>query len=423
MQRALGRAFPAAEDIQYLDSLVALAFGEHVNLAKLPAVSAAFSSALAKEMHPERAVAEGNCRIAGLEYDFLGERSDIEDWTVGQILSVLRLRRTMPTKQAAVIGTMRDDGIYAIEWIAHYQSLGFDPLVIYSNDNADFSERLLRRLADRAEIIFVESRTSGRVRPEVKAFEHAYHFVPEVRACEWALYVDSDEFFVPAPRYNDRIENVIEDLKRQREPVTPSAVLYQWLWFVSGMVFERKPGLLMERFRYASPNSLTKPFVRLRDLMSMRLQHVPEMFPGAVIVDASYEPVDMEQVWTPREPTYARGRINHYWPKSFQEFSLKKARGDSLPLEDDEYRRDFSLFFEWNAPETREIFHPPDEAFLAKVKARCESLRAIDGVREAEAQVERRFSELLNRYHADGGLARIYQALRRTTSYGLTPTA
>jgi hypothetical protein len=420
MRRAIERALPRAEDLPHINAVISLSLGESVDRSGLPPISVAF----ARELEG-RAAAEspGVGRIVGREYDFLGERTEIEDWTIAQFLNVLRLRRSTPTKRAAVIGTMRDDGIYALEWIAHYQTLGFDTLVIYSNDNADSSEQLLRRLDEHGEIIFIESLTSGRVRPEVKAFEHAFHFVEDVRACEWALFVDSDEFLVLAPRFCGEIGNAIDELNERSDPAKPSAVLYHWLWFNSGMVFERKPGLLTERFCYATPNWLTKPLVRLRDLLSMRLQHVPELFPGASIVDSRYRAIDSAKVWKPGRPDYSSGRINHYWTKSFQEFSLKKARGDALPLEDDEYRRSFSLFFEWNAPETLKTYYPPDGRFLAKVKARCEALRALEGVHEAEMQVERRFSALLDRYKSEGGLERIYRALRDTTASGGTPTS
>jgi hypothetical protein len=424
LRLALADAFPRASDSAHLDELIRILFRDVADVSLLPPASAAFAGAIAGRMQRGGGVAQesGSCaRIAGLDFDFLGERQEIEDWPIAQFLSCLQLRTTLPTRKAAVVGTMRDDGIYAIEWVAHYQALGFDPIVIYSNDNVDGSETLLRLLGEHGQIIFVESITSGRVRPEVKAFEHAFHFVDEVRACEWALWMDSDELFVPAPRYRNRVENFLEDLNQPREPVSPSAVLHNWLWFNSGMIFERRPGLLMERFRHATPTWLTKPIVRLRDLLSMRLQHVPEMFPGGAIVDSSLTPVDLERVWQPREPVYQRGSVNHYWPKSFQEFSLKKARGDALPLEDDEYRRAFSLFFQWNAPETPETFIPPNEALVSTVKDRCEALRSLEGVREAEAAVEKHFAILLDRYQSDGGLDRIYEDLRANTPHGLQP--
>ena len=227
-----------------------------------------------------------------------------------------------------------------------------------------------------------------------------------------------------APKYENRIGAVLDDIERHSsQPV--SAVLYEWLWYNSGMIFERRPGTLAERFEYASPHWLTKPLARLRDLLTMRLQHLPELrADDCAIVDSTFRPVDVDNMWTRHEPNYGGGRINHYWPKSFQEFSLKKARGDALPLPawDNEYRRAFSLFFQWNAPETPDTWVPPDPTLAIKVKRRCEALRALDGVPECEAEIERRFGTLLARYRDKGGLEQIYNTLRKTTKWGLEAT-
>jgi hypothetical protein len=109
---------------------------------------------------------------------------------------------------------------------------------------------------------------------------------------------------------------------------------------------------------------------------------------------------------------YAGGRINHYWPKSFEEFSLKKARGDTLKMADNEYLRDFRLFFEWNGPETPETYQPVDTAFLSTVRRGMAKLRSMPGVAACEAEVERQFPRLLARYDAAGGLPQIYEAVK-----------
>lgn len=423
LRHFLRSAYPDDPDVGSVSRLVNLALNGRVPAPELSEVGTLFTHAIENvrarwfgdPTTPTERLA--GHRIAGLEFDFLGERRDVADWSIAQTLLYLLMRRIKPSRRAAVVGTMRDDGLYALEWVAHYQTLGFELLVIYSNDNLDGSEHLLRRLAEQGQIIFVESRTAGMVRPEVKAFDHALQFVPEMREHEWGLFVDSDELLILAPRFQNRIGALLEEIDHQEVP--PAAILYQWLWYNSGMRFDRRPGLLLDRFRYASDHWLAKPMVRLRDVLTMRLQHVPELFPGASMVDSGYFSVDVEEAWTPRAPNYTGGRLNHYWPKSFQEFSLKKARGDALPITDDEYRRSFELFFQWNAEETPETYHPPDETFLRAVGERVNALRALPGVRAAEAEVERRYSTLLNRYDAEGGLRRIYERLHETTESGL----
>ncbi len=47
---------------------------------------------------------------------------------------------------------VRNEGPYLLEWIMHYQLLGFDRIIIFSNDNNDGSDALLAALHE-AQII------------------------------------------------------------------------------------------------------------------------------------------------------------------------------------------------------------------------------------------------------------------------------
>jgi hypothetical protein len=351
-------------------------------------------------------------RVIGRDFDFIGEPSNVESWSPIQLLNHLMLAQIVPTRKAAVVCPMRDDGIFAIEWIAHHLALGFHHAFIYTNDNADGSELLLRRLADHGVITLMESETDGQVRPELKAFEHAVQLLPEARDFEWLLFVDSDEFLMLGPQHHHNVDKMLSALAARYPDQLPAAILYEWLWYISGMVFEKRSGLLIERFQHARPHWLTKSLVRVADLITMRPQHHPELKPDRLIVDSQFEPFDMNKVWERRPPCYEGGWIAHYWPKSFEEFSLKKARGDNLAMENNEYQRDFGLFFQWNGIPTRDNHFPLDPAFAARVKQKAAELRELDGVAAAELEVGRRFRALLSRYDDVGGLERIYEASR-----------
>ena len=416
---ALARLYPRDELLPLLPALAKFAVTPNCPMPRVAGRQAAFVSSIAAaknfwlghDMQRRRFHRIGK-RTIGVDLDFLGAWLPEEEWGAVRALNFLVLNRIQPTRRAAVVGTMRDDGIYALEWIAHHLTLGFEGIFVYTNDNADGSEHLLRRLAEHGVITLVESETAGGVRPELKAFEHATNLLHELRDFEWVLFVDSDEFLQLGPRYANRIEAVLDDVAVMPDGERPSAIVYEWLWCNSGMVFERTPGLLMERFPYASPHWVTKSLVRLGDLISMRRQHVPDLRQGCAMVDSMFGPMDAELAAQRRPPQYGGGRINHYWPKSFEEFSLKKARGDSLFLDEienrTEYHRGFRHFFEWNAPDSPETYQPSDPAFLADVNHTAARLRALDGVAALEAAVEARFAGLLARYDKDGGLRDIY---------------
>ena len=361
----------------------------------------------------------------GPEYDFLAVDNGRgpEQWSLLQLLNFLSILRLTPTRQAAVVTSMRDDGIVLLEWIAHYRALGFEGIFIYSNDNEDGSTELLKHLAGLGEITFLENVTS--VNHEIKIAEHAIQFLPELRHFEWVFFTDSDEFLVPGPGFGTEIGRVL-DAVRQRYPDTPpDCILYNWKVFVSGSDFARRPGLLLERYCYGYPEEHVKPFVRLASVYSMRHNHVPEMKPPGLCLNSALQPVPNPGPRGQMPADCSGGQVNHYWTRSFEEFSLKKARGDRAPA-DPAFRRDFGKFFEWNAPQRAGpssegliSFDPPPAELVSKVKRELTRLQALPGVAPLLNEIERAFPRLLARFDHQGGLRAIFEAVRRQFPWAL----
>lgn len=411
--RALKRHFPADDKVGRIRDLVLF----YLDRAAPPTPQGSIEAAFLDCMQETKKLLRGDFSATrrhmsiGADLDFLSDRLGIGGWTLAQCMNYLLLRQIAPRRRSVVVTAMRDDGIYILEWIAHYRALGFDGLIVYTNDNADGSEELLRLLAAHGVITLIESEITGKTEPDGKAFGHAIHLLHELRDYEWALFVDSDEYFVPARRYRNSVARVLSALTRKFPSGTASGICYNWLWFISEMVFERAPGLLIERFQHAEPHILTKCMARIQDLVSMRYDHSPEVMPGRIVVDSVFTPVDVDKLdVTP--PQYDGGRINHYWARSFEEFSVKKARGSSLDLPVNLYDRPFSQFFAWNGFETPENHFPPDPAFLLKVKREIERLSALEGVAEASVRIDENFPAFVKRVAGGRDLRKIYEASR-----------
>jgi hypothetical protein len=345
----------------------------------------------------------------GPELDSISDRGGVDDWSPAQCLSNLMLGQIVPRRKAAVVTSVRDDGIYLLDWVAHHLVLGFEHIVIYTNDNSDGSEELLRKLALHGVITLIESETAGDEPPEGKAFGHAVQLLHDLRDFEWVLFVDSDEYFVPGPQYNNSVSNVISAVRRKFGNQPPSGICYDWLWFVSGMKFEREPGPLLERFQHARPHHLTKCLARIQDVLSMRRDHYAEVKQGGFIVGSTFEAIDLSTIYR-RIPEYAGGQINHYWPRSFEEFAIKKARGATLKMEVNLYDRPYSKFFSWNGYETPENHYPPDSTLLWRVKWQVEELKKLEGVRALSAKLEDGFPYFLRRIVSDAELRGIYKS-------------
>lgn len=362
--------------------------------------------------------------ISSVEQDCLAALRPVEDWGPAALLTHAALSLIRPRNQAAVVVTMRDDGISILEWIAHYRAIGFQAIFVYSNDNADGSDALLRKLADQGLITFIENQTSGMVSPQRKAFEHSLHFLPELRDYEWVFYADSDEFLVPAGEFDYSIPNVLSMMSAKYLFQAPSAICYHWRWFISNYAFARTDGLLLERFRHATSSKLFKSMVRIADAVSMRRLHFPDVARDKFFVDPNLNIIlpsigpDKEGMWDFRTDNYSGGQINHYWCKSFEEFALKKRRGDQLKIDKahSAYKRDTELFFTWNDFEHPGNAAPPPARLLERVRTELETLRSGDGIEELQAGVNVGFNRLVASVAAGQNLSDAYEELAISTS-------
>jgi len=96
----------------------------------------------------------------------------------------------MATSTACAI--MKGERPYILEWVAYYRILGFDRIVIYSNDSSDDSDQILAKLASLGVIRYVAWPSGARASPQLDAYADA------VARCDtdWILFVDADEFLL-----------------------------------------------------------------------------------------------------------------------------------------------------------------------------------------------------------------------------------
>jgi len=376
-------------------------------------------------LHAVTAPAE-RIQVASPETDSLAGLASHETWTPIQWLSSFVLRKATAAHRAAVVVTMRDEGIYVLEWVAHYRALGFDAIFIYSNENVDGSEGLLCELAGHGIITYFDNQLAPDLphSPQKKAYAHALHLVPELWEYEWVLFADADEFLVPDATYGLKIHALIDDATRRYPARAPSAICFHWFWHVSGFAYAYSPTLLLRRFQHGEGKRAMKSMVRLRDVYSMHRIHFPEIGPEGFLAKSDFTVLEMASRWMKLDPpVFASGRLNHYWNKSFEEFSVKKARGDIASERDKFWKREFALFFTTNADETRDNHAPPPAALIEAVEAEMQKLASLPGVERQVAEIHRRWPLLLARFDGAGGLRSIYETTLEAMSERFRPVA
>lgn len=326
----------------------------------------------------------------GLEFDFLAGR----DWVIDY----------PPTKRICVVATVRNEGVGLLEWVAHYRVLGFDAIVVYSNDNTDHSEDLLSALAN-SDVIHLCWNVVAPSRPaQVKAYRHAFWCNSEVAQHEWVFPLDADEFLIPCIE-GQPATNVRDWLSVIEQSHAPSAISLNWKWFSGDGSFEKADGLCMERFREAKGQEWVKTAFKIRDAVDITHSHGPVLRPTLKRIDGNGDPAGPRFKVT---PVFRYGQINHYWNKSFEEFFIRKHRG--YGSEPSAVQRAYADFFQWGRqrPDSPEPW--PTPSFIGQVKDEMARLRDLPGVVDAERKTQARFREMLLE---NGGARAAYEATLR----------
>lgn len=343
------------------------------------------------------------CQTTAQE-DFIATDARNHNWSLLKCINFALLLTIAPNREAALVASVRNEGLSILEWIAHHRTLGFDDIFIYTNNNTDGSTELLRLLAEHHVIYLIENEVGDAVSPQIKGYEHSLHFLPELRNYRWVCYLDADEFLISRCEPELDLHSLLRAVAAVDSP-NLDAVLFNWKWFGSENAYDRTEGLLLNRFRHSIHNNHVKTLARTNAILSMWPLHVPVMPPNSVTVNSLLQPVRSARPEI--NPCYGLGQINHYWNKSFEEFALKQSRGrGAVGLTGEQ--RNFETFFSWGNNGTRGNYDPPIESVLGKLCAEYNGLLALDGVGAALTEVRIKSQAELNKLNENLDLRRLY---------------
>jgi hypothetical protein len=92
-----------------------------------------------------------------------------------------------------VITTMKNEGAFLLEWVAHHKALGFDHILICTNDCADHTRRMALRLQTLGLAVHHPTRPWAATSIQRSALKQATRY-DVVRQSDWIYVCDADEF-------------------------------------------------------------------------------------------------------------------------------------------------------------------------------------------------------------------------------------
>ncbi|MCQ8240997.1 glycosyltransferase family 2 protein [Rhizosaccharibacter radicis] len=300
-------------------------------------------------------------------------------------------RLVEPRKRLSIVATARDEGLYFLEWVAHHRMVGVEHIFIYTNNNTDGSDDLLRALDAAGVINWIDN--SGSVTTNInmqrKAYSHALTALPDTLDYEWTLIIDLDEFLVPHPFWKNDLTGIL----RARTAQKADTIAFQWHVFYVDKQVAWSDAPCFERYKISGAHPLIKSAVRTSRFAYVDCHHPAPRDDEARIWrtgdgNLQYGSRATNDIAWINGPSN-NGIVCHFAIKSLEEFVWKYARGEndgSGVLLNKRFRYNTTAtitsyigFFE-NTP-GRHYGHY--DALLPELQQRIAELKALPGVSAA----------------------------------------
>ncbi len=259
-----------------------------------------------------------------------------------------------PENTTCLIATVKNEGPWLLEWIAHNRAIGFDSIVVASNDCEDGTDLMLDRLQALGHLRHIRNTPPWPNGIQIDAYEKARRY-PEAANARWLMALDADEFL------NIHIgQGLVTDLIDTHTPET-QAIIVNWRVFGDSDRAAWSDVPVCEAFTMAASErsfrAQVKTLFRDHQDYTVITPHGPWRYPAKghfkpvkarTAAGASVRP-DIFQRETevhrvhPDKVSWSAAQVNHYIVKTRDVFDLKKTRGRPI---DPHKARHTAEFFE-----------------------------------------------------------------------------
>ena len=302
----------------------------------------------------------------------------------------------MSTGEKVLVACMRDEALFVIEWVAHHLVIGFDRIVVYTNDCHDGTDKLLEALSKHAPVEHYDNPgpyEAGTIQKQ--ALQEAMK-LPQVSDAEWVMHIDADEY-LNVETGNRRLVDLLALFPNV------DVIAIMWRFFGSSGIERWEGGSVVEKFIYCEDNlpepesgQLTgfKTIFRPQRFKMISV-HSPKLPIGDRPVRAvnsiglDLDPHPMLQLRgsgfrpTKENVTWVNASLHHHHVKSDDLHRLKFSRGDANGRKNRK-RKIGSEFYE--RTNRNEVVNRTLLAYRPEVSALEQKFRAIPEILQAEQE-------------------------------------
>jgi len=233
-----------------------------------------------------------------------------------------------------VVSTMKNEGPYILDWVAHYKTLGFDHILVCTNDCTDPTVEILLRLQELGYVTQHNTivRKAGIHRSALRQASRRYDIVMDAK---WVFVCDVDEY-LNVHMGDGSVRALIEGSGEDADVIS-----VPWRIFGPDGIEALKDAPVTEQFTKGEfewdekERPLTGKFVKSIYTNQHKFQrmglHAPvsleehvgdtkRVLPGGAdyVVDGAR---------TENPPLFTHAQVNHYALRSMESFLIKRARG------------------------------------------------------------------------------------------------
>lgn len=223
---------------------------------------------------------------------------------------------------STVVAIAKNEGRYIAEWIAYNLTIGFNRVIVFSNDSTDETNQVVSQIAKRdPRVSLIEWPSIPDTSPQVTAYAHALSIV----ATEWVIFLDIDEFLLPfadgsVQRFLDRV------------PDDVASVHVNWRNFGSGGRTSSDYTFVTKTFFQAADpqwgnHHHFKTFARTKLAVDVHIHNIWTSSGRQVLSD--FKEFEMYQRGMSDRIAHDGIQINHYQCKTYEEFRARMMRGDA----------------------------------------------------------------------------------------------
>ena len=240
--------------------------------------------------------------------------------------------------QLAIVAIMKNEGPYLREWIEYHKLVGVEKFYLYNNDSTDDTIQILEPYVKSGMVDLIDFPGEKK---QIPAYDNCIE--RHKMDCRWLAIIDLDEFIVP-----DGCGNNIMDLLNGLS-ASVSQIWIRWVMYGSNGHKAMPKGLVTESYTMRA----RKQTWHYKSIVNPRL----------VFSTGCHQQVVAKR--TKQLPTRLV-RVNHYFCKSWEEYSKRAGRGDAFNGKEKAQKRYTREFFE--ARDTNEVEDRIMDKYLAQLR-------------------------------------------------------